>query len=364
MNRREFLKAGGLGMLTMLAGGYGMSEAKPKNSTVMETESTRLPEGRKVDFHCHAILPSYINGLKRLGIDSALEEGFPLPSWSLEHHIAFMSKANIDYSVLSMPTPHIYHGDASAAAQVAREINTEMAGICEAHPKQFGFAASLPLPDEAGSLEEIRYSMDKLGALGVKVASNSCGVYLGDPCLDNIFAELNRRKALVILHPSPAQELPRGNVVTGNVMALFEYPTDTTRAVLNLLANGTLEKFPDIRLVVPHTGSFLPYMKTRAAAMFAMLAKLGMMKTVDVEKGISKLYFDLAGDPIPDELEMLMNITDDTHIVYGSDYPYVLEPILLQKKKALDDVLISRRWAGQVYVNNAETLLQGQIWKR
>lgn len=345
-------------MLTMLAGGYGMAGAKSNDKTGSDGEKSVLPKGRKVDFHCHAILPSYIRGMERLGIDSAREEGYPLPQWSLEAHIAFMADANIDYSVLSMPTPHTYRGDADLAAQVAREINTEMAGLCRVHPDKFGFAATIPLPDEKSSLQEIGYAMDELGALGVKVASNSAGVYLGDPRLDGIFAELNRRKALVILHPSPARQVPRDNVVTGKVMALFEYPTDTTRAVLNLLAAGTLERFPDIRLVVPHTGSFLPYMKQRAKAMFAMLAKLGMMETVDIDKGIGRLYFDLAGDPVPNELGMLLNIADDEHIVYGSDYPYVLTPILLQKKRALDDVLITRRWAEQFYVKNAAALLQ------
>ena len=356
MNRREFLQVGGLSMLTVLAGNYEQVNAESPENKI--GGSVGLPPGRKVDFHCHAILPSYVQGMERLGIDSAAEEGYPLPKWSLDAHIAFMSEANIDYSILSMPTPHIFRGDADLAAQVAREINTEMADICRAHPDKFGFVATIPLPDEASSLKEISFCMDKLGALGVKVASNSDGVYLGDPRLDGVFAELNRRKALVILHPSPAKQVPRENVVTGKVMALFEYPTDTTRAVLNLLANGTLDRFPHIRLVVPHTGSFLPYMKQRAKAMFAMLAKLGMMKAVDIERGIGKLYFDLAGDPIPNELGMLLNIADDEHIVYGSDYPYVLAPILLQKKKALDDVLITRQWAEQFYVKNAATLLQ------
>ena len=210
------------------------------------------------------------------------------------------------------------------------------------------------------AIEEADYAFRKLGAVGVKVPTNANGVYLGDKSFDPLMEELNRRKSLVIIHPCRAQERP-ANCITGTVAAIYEYPADTTRAVLNMMANRVMTRFPNIRWVVPHCGSFLPYMKSRAKAMFAMLAKLGMMKTVDVEKGISKLYFDLAGDPVPDELEMLMNITDDKHIVYGSDYPYVLEPILLQKKKALDDVLISRRWAGQVYVNNAETLLQGKI---
>ena len=183
------------------------------------------------------------------------------------------------------------------------------------------------------------------------------GVYLGDPRFDPAFAELDRRGALVILHPSPARSLPREGVVTGGVMALYEYPADTTRAVVNLLANRTLEKFPHIRLVVPHCGSFLPYMKSRAGGMFRLLSAMGRMEPVDMEAGMKQLWFDLAGDPTPDQMDMLLRITDEHHIVYGSDYPYVLAPIVLQRKKALDEVLTQRGQSGRFYTENAEKLL-------
>ena len=191
----------------------------------------------------------------------------------------------------------------------------------------------------------------------MKVASNSDGVYLGDPNFDPVFAELDRRNALVILHPSPARSLPREGVVTGGVMALYEYPADTTRAVVNLLANRTLEKFPHIRLVVPHCGSFLPYMKSRAGGMFHLLSAMGRMEPVDMEAGMKHLWFDLAGDPTPDQMDMLLRITDEDHIVYGSDYPYVLAPIVLQRKKALDEVLAQRGQSGRFYTENAKKLL-------
>ncbi len=313
----------------------------------------------RIDFHAHPILPSYVNGLERLGIDAQEIEGFPLPKWSIDAHLKFMDDAGIDFAVLSMPTPHIYNGDAKEriACQVAREINTELAEICRKYPDKFGFVAVLPMPSVDGSINEINYTMSKLGALGVKVASNSDGVYLGDEILNPIFQELNNRKALVIMHPSPAQKLPRNDVVTGKVMALYEYPADTTRAVLNMIANGTLEKFPEIKFVVPHCGSFLPYMKQRANAMFKMLAGMDMMNAVDVEAGLKKFYYDLAGDPMPEEMDILLKITDEDHLVYGSDFPYVPAQILLGKKKTLDDELDKRNLIKKIYSDNADKLL-------
>ena len=319
----------------------------------------KILRNKKIDFHAHAILPSYVEGLKKLGIDAQAEEGFPLPKWSVDAHLKFMDDAGIDFTVLSMATPHIYNGadKEKISREVAREINLEFASICRHYPEKFGFVATLPIPSVEGSIEEIKFAFEELGALGVKVASNSDGVYLGDEILNPIFAELNRRKALIILHPSPAKKLPREGVVTGKVMAMYEYPADTTRAVLNLISNGTLEKFPDIKFVVPHCGSFLPYMKQRAGAMFQMLAAMNIMPAVDVAAGLKNLYFDLAGDPMPEQMDMLLKISDVDHLIYGSDYPYVPAQVWLKKKAALDVELDKRAWTNQIYVDNAKKIL-------
>ena len=293
----------------------------------MSTNAAENFSSRRIDFHAHAILPSYVDALKRLNLDAAAIEGFPLPKWSAESHLQFMAEAGIDFTILSLATPHI------SDCKSARAINEDFAQICRRFPDKFGFAATLPLPNVEGSIEEFHFATEKLGALGVKVASNSDGVYLGDERLDPIFAALNEKNSLVIIHPSPAKFLPREGVVTGKVMALFEYPADTTRAVLNMLANGTLEKFPRVKVVVPHCGSFLPYMKQRAGAMFQMLAAMNLMTPVNFAESLSKLFFDTAGDPMPEQLDMLLKIASLDQIIFGTDYPYVPASVVLRKKK-------------------------------
>ena len=336
MNRREFLKLG----LLLTVGGLNLN-AQAKN----------LSPKIKIDFHAHAILPAYVDALKILGIDAAAIEGFPLPKWSAEEHLQFMDAAGIDFTILSMATPHI--SDKSAA----RAINEEFAELCRRFLEKFGFVATLPLPNVEGSIEEFHYAIENLGALGVKVASNSDGVYLGDESLDEIFAALNEKSALVIIHPSPAQLLPRKNVVTGKVMALFEYPTDTTRAILNMLANGTLEKFPRLKVVVPHCGSFLPYMKQRAGAMFQMLASMNLMQPVNFDSAVKKLFFDTAGDPMPEQFDILLKIASLDQIIFGTDYPYVPAQVILRKKKLFDEELARRSLTEKIYVDNAKFLL-------
>jgi len=319
----------------------------------MKTSAAEIFSAKTIDFHAHAILPAYVDALKILKIDAAAEEGFPLPKWSVENHLQFMDEAGIDFTILSMATPHISDKNA------AREINEEFAELCRRFPKKFAFVATLPLPNVESSIEEFKFATEKLGALGVKVASNSDGVYLGDERLDPIFAALNEKNFLVIIHPSPARELPRKNVVTGKVMALFEYPADTTRAVLNLLANGTLEKFPRLKVVVPHCGSFLPYMKQRAGAMFQMLASMNLMEPVNFSASVGKLFFDTAGDPMPEQLDMLLKIASLDKIIFGTDYPYVPAKVILGKKKIFDEEISRRGWTEKIYIDNARALLGG-----
>ena len=252
-----------------------------------------------------------------------------------------------------MATPHI--SDKSAV----RAINEEFSELCRRFPQKFGFVATLPLPNVESSIAEFKFATEKLGALGVKVASNSDGVYLGDERLDPIFAALNEKNSLVIIHPSPARELPRKNVVTGGVMALFEYPADTTRAVLNILANGTLEKFPNLRFIVPHCGSFLPYMKQRAGAMFQMLSAMNLMEPVNFSASLGKLFFDTAGDPMPEQFDMLLKITSLDKIIFGTDYPYVPAQVILRKKQIFDTELAKHGLTEKIYAENARFLLGG-----
>lgn len=336
MNRREFLKLG----LIFTVGGLNLNA------------HAEILSSKKIDFHAHAILPAYVDALKNFGIDAVAEEGFPLPKWSVEEHLQFMDAAGIDFTILSMATPHI--SDKFAV----RAINGEFAEICRAYPNRFGFVATLPLPNVESSIEEFFYATENFGALGVKVASNSDGVYLGDERLDPIFAALNEKSALVIIHPSPAKFLPREGVVTGKVMALFEYPADTTRAVLNMLANNFFEKFPRLKVVVPHCGSFLPYMNRRAGAMFQMLAAMNLMEPVNFADGVKKLFFDTAGDPMPEQFDMLLKIASLDQIIFGTDYPYVPAQVILRKKKLFDEELAKRGLTDKIYIDNARILLE------
>ena len=143
----------------------------------------------QIDLHSHAITQGYLDYIKANGAE--MDEGFPIPGWDVEKHIAFMDKAGIQTSVLTMPAPQPFFGDAEASAAVCRKYNEECAALKARYPGRFMFCAALPLPDVPHALEEAHYALEVLGADGIKLATNSYGQYLGDPALDTLMAYLN-----------------------------------------------------------------------------------------------------------------------------------------------------------------------------
>ena len=143
-----------------------------------------LPTLAQIDLHSHAITKAYLDYIKANGAE--MDEGFPIPAWDAEQHIAFMDKAGIQTAVLTMPAPQPWFGDAEASAAVCRSYNEECAALKERYPGRFMFCAALPLPDVEAAIREAVYALDTLKADGIKLATNVNGQYLGVPELDTL----------------------------------------------------------------------------------------------------------------------------------------------------------------------------------
>lgn len=308
-----------------------------------------------VDVHSHALPQAYLDALAELGVNPVEEDGFPTPAWSEDSHLHFMEETGQEFCILSISTPHIHRGDDVLAAHLARTINDELAGVCRRHPDRLGFAATLPVPAVEFSIEEARRSFDELGALGVKLPSNGAGIYLGDPMLEPLMAFLDERSAVVTVHPSLPSAVPQG-IFTAGPAPLFEYIADTTRAVLNLLAHGVIDRYPHIRWVIPHAGSFVPAVAHRLTGISRVLVPAGLMEPINVMENLRSLYWDLAGDARPVMLEGLMHIVDPAHLLYGSDTPYTPTPAILANKEGLASDSLVAPIVRDVFRDNAARL--------
>lgn len=312
----------------------------------------------QTDMHCHMIPDSYLEAVKAHGME--MDEGFPIPAWNVDAHLGFMADAGIRTSVLTMPAPQPFFGDGEESARICRRFNEEAAALKARYPGRFLFCAALPLPDVDRALEEARYALEVLGADGIKLASNSYGQYLGDPELEPLMAYLNGRKAVIITHPHKPSAV-NDKLIAAVPLASYEYLAETTRAILNMVAHDVLVRYPDLKVVVPHCGSFLPNALPRFKGLLPVMTAQGYMQPVDVEANLSRLYYDLAGAATDDAIESLLTIAEPSHILYGSDYPYVAAPALVGAKKALESRLAAHGLTPEdILSNNAKTLFNIQ----
>ena len=239
-----------------------------------------------VDVHTHIIIPEYVEVLKAHGAE--LEETFPLPEWDAGRHIAFMDSAGIRTAVLTMPAPQPFYGDVEESAECIRRVNEVSAEIKKQYPGRFKFCAALHLPDIDAAIREAVYALDTLGADGMKLATNSRGQYLGDEELDPLMEVLNERHAVIIIHPHRPTPYPE-KIIATTPLAMYEYPVETTRAVVNMLSRNVLVRYPNLKVVVPHCGSFLPLALPRMKSILPAMVAQGYMQPIDWEGNLSRL---------------------------------------------------------------------------
>jgi predicted TIM-barrel fold metal-dependent hydrolase len=289
--------------------------------TGLEAQTSAI---KRIDMHVHFIPDAY--GTYLVDHFGATPDGIPTPKWSIEEHLKFMDREGIQVAMLSMSSPHVSYGTDEEARTLARQGNEAGAKIVQQHPDRFGLLATLPLPLVDDSIKEIAYALDVLHADGFTLPTNARGVYLGDKRLEPVFAELNRRHAVVTLHPNRPSAVPAG-VAEALPTPLMEFIFDTTRTVIDLMLNGTMSKYPDMKIIIPHAGAVLPTIVDRIAPVMGVFVKSSAADK-DVYKTFSKFYFDTAGICLPRQLPALLELVDSSHVFYGSDYPYTPENVI------------------------------------
>ncbi len=267
----------------------------------------------RIDVHTHMIPPFWAHALA----DKVGKPMWGTPEWSLDAAVAVMDRLGTRTAMISLATPSVSQWDGTERIDMARQVNDFGAGLREAKPDRIGMFATLPLPDVNGAIPEIRRAFDDLGADGVLVMSNYGGTYLGDEHFTPMWEELNRRGAVVFVHPGNPEMKP----LPGVPQPVLDFPMDTTRTALSLVTGGVMARFPAVKIILSHAGGFLPYAATR----FAVLLHDYVLKDTSIEHVLAQLrqfYFDTALSP-PDGLPSLLAFADPSHILFGADNPYI-----------------------------------------
>lgn len=284
-----------------------------------EGKTTRTID--RVDVHAHFVPSFYAEALTAAG--HARPDGMPaIPLWSEAEALKTMDMLGVRTAYLSISSPGVHFGDDAAAQALARRVNSEAARLRAAHTGRFGHFAALPLPDVDGAIAEAVHALDQLGADGVVMESNHGGIYLGDPKLEPLYRELDRRHAVIFIHPtSPACSCcPRLQATYPRPM--LEFMFETTRSVTDLVTAGVLQRFTNLRVIVPHAGAVLPVLANRIEMMSPMLRTTDGQPAPSMRDALRRLHFDLAGAPVPQQLRALLDVADTSHLHYGSDYPF------------------------------------------
>lgn len=294
---------------------------------------------QRIDVHHHYVTSGLIDALAEVGVTHV--GGQPLGATRPQDSLAVMDRYEVASALLSVPIPLTVRDP----RRVARALNEAGAAAVADAPERFGLLAALPLPDVEGALEELTYALDTLNADGILLLSNYAGVYLGDPYIEQIFAELDRRGVVALVHPTvftgdrPPVEPNAGSPVPALEPSLFEFLFDTTRAVANLIVGGTLERYPRVRLILAHAGGTVPYVRDRILDRRPILerARRTPPPTPDElqqllgdglaasRRQLDGLFYDLTLSANDTVLDCVDELVPSAQLLLGTDFPLAQE---------------------------------------
>jgi 6-methylsalicylate decarboxylase len=255
LSRRRFLAsmvAAGAGSLLTTSLGRG------------QTQPTALGK-RIVDVHHHVFPPPFLKATESFPIGPSRAR---MVEWSARRSLTEMDATGVETAIVSITSPGIWFGNAGSALKLARECNDYLATLAHDYPGRFGFFAAIPLPDTKASLREIEYGLTSLKADGVGLMTSYGEKWPGDPAFGEVFDELNRRKAVVYLHPTTP------------------------------MLSGRLEE---------------------SGALFGMNDELPN----GPEYELKRLHYEIANSAHRTAFTALTNLVPTSQVLFGTDYPFI-----------------------------------------
>lgn len=305
IDRRSFL--------TNAVATLGVAAAAVNTSLEAAAQATAPGTKYRIDVHHHFSPPVWVAAMKGNKLLQA-----PNTTWTTEKSLEDLDQGGGAAAVLSITNPGLYLGDKVQAIRLARECNDFGARVVQAHPKRFGLFAAMPLPDVDATLKEIAYAYEQIHADGVGFMTSFGDTWLGNTAYRPVMEELNRRNAVVFVHPTAADCCRDLNYAPGVHPASMEYGTDTTRAITGVCFSGDAVRFPNIRWIWSHAGGTMPFLAGRiggAARNFREQLPNGLIME------LKKFNYDLAGAANVGAVASLQKLVSSDKILFGTDFP-------------------------------------------
>jgi len=287
----------------------------------------------RIDVHHHFAPPKWMAATA-----SALRNTVnnPWEDWTPAASLEAMDRAGVTTAMASITTRGVWLDDlkfenVDAARALARECNVYGAEMASSHPGRFGIFAALSMPDVEGSLEEIAYALDVLKLDGIGLMTSYGDRWLGDDLFAPVFEELNRRKAVVFVHPTVPDCC--AGLIPHVGPATIEYGTDTTRSIMSLLVSDAAERCQDVRFIFSHAGGTLPFLISRIVGRRLVVGAtdglIGFPASGSTRSSggarlaqLRRFYYDTAQQANPVAMSALRQVVPASQIVFGTDYPY------------------------------------------
>jgi predicted TIM-barrel fold metal-dependent hydrolase len=308
VSRRTFLaSAAAVGATTLLPADDAAAQGAP---------------AKLIDTHHHFYPPVYMKAWLDWEDQRKIPHFGVQAAWTPENDLDAMDKNGVTTSMLSLAsTPGVwFDAGAEKAHDMARLACDFGAEMVRSHPGRYGLFAPLSMLDIDATLKEIEYVFDTLHADGINLQTNYGDKWLGDAAYKPILEELNRRKAVVYVHPLVAGCC--GRLSVGAFPAVIEVPHDTTRTVTSLLLSGSFAHQRDIKWLFSHAGGTIPFLAGRIEAFYDRAGNVGSFAPDGIEAELRRLYYDTANATHPAAMAALMKLVPVSQITYGTDYPY------------------------------------------
>ena len=339
-------------VLVGIAAGLATLGARP----LAEAQAAQPPF--RIDLHHHVIPPKWIDEARSHKPDNSW--GQNIVGWTPAISIEQMDQHRVAYAVTEIGLPGVWWAPPADAASLARYSNDYVAEMQKNYPGRFGMFATIPLPYVDETLKEIAYAYDTLHADGVGLITSYGPLWPGDQKFDPVWQELNRRKAVIHVHPTVPNCCV--NLIPDVANATEEYLFDTARAITSLMFSGTLTRYPDLRFIFSHAGGAFPDIADRVTRTARENKKINArMPGGDPMAALGKLYFDVASSVNPINFDGLRRFTSIERIVVGTDLPYVEMDYTLGP---LDRAKLSHHDYARINTDNALALfpqLKGRI---
>ncbi len=320
-----------------------------------------------VDIHSHIITESYLDelssrknvprieskgdGVYTIHCSDFLSYDFDERMYDLDRKSEDMKKAGVDMQIISIAMPGVNNLKPKNAVNLARSVNNEIADIVEKRPDTFDGVATLPFIDTEEALKELDRAINDLDLKGISVSSNIAGRGLDDKAFWPVYEKVSNLNIPILVHPTVP--IMGDKLTKYGLNTVVGFVFDSTVATLNMVFGGVFERFPDLKVVVPHAGGTIPYLIKRIDHQYTINPNCREKISKKPSEYLKSIYVDTAQSTCDTSMNCVRSLMGIDKVVFGSDYPFCS---LEDSVNSIKEIGFSDEELNDIFVKTAENI--------